>query len=79
MSEPGKERNMSTARNRSADLQQPRERDRPPNSCRCIDWYSEGEARIVECNGVQIVVRYVGRKGRRGRIVIEAPDGASFS
>jgi hypothetical protein len=45
----------------------------------CIDWYSEGETRIVEVDGVRVVVRFVGRKGRRGRIVIEAPAGAVFS
>ncbi len=50
---------------------------RPP--CRSVDWYSEGESRVVEYNGVQIVVRFVGRKGRRGRIVIEAPEGSEFS
>ena len=44
-----------------------------------IDWYSEGETRVVEASGVRVVVRFVGRKGRRGRIVIEAPAGATFS
>ena len=44
----------------------------------CVDWYSVGEARVVECNGVRVVVRLVGRKGRRSRIVIEAPAGAIF-
>ena len=44
-----------------------------------IDWYSEGETRVVEVNGVQVTVRFVGRKGRRGRIVIVAPPGAAFS
>ncbi len=43
-----------------------------------IDWYSEGETRIVEVDGGRVVVRFVGRKGRRGRIVIEAPAGAVF-
>jgi hypothetical protein len=62
-----------------SELHEPEWNDGVSNTCRCIDWYSEGESRVVECNGVQIVVRYVGRKGRRGRIVIEAPNGASFS
>jgi hypothetical protein len=44
----------------------------------CIDWYSEGETRVVEVDGVRVVVRFVGRRGRRGRIVIEAPAGAVF-
>jgi hypothetical protein len=45
----------------------------------CIDWYSEGETRVVEVDGVRVVVRFVGRKGRRGRILIEAPAGTVFS
>lgn len=48
-------------------------------TCRCADWFSEGESRVINCDGVRIVVRYVGRKGRRGRIVIEAPAGTAFS
>ena len=43
-----------------------------------IDWYSSGQSRVVECDGVQVTVRFVGRKGRRSRIVIEAPAGAVF-
>lgn len=44
-----------------------------------IDWYSEGQSRTVEIDGVQIIVRFIGRKGRRGRIAIEAPAGAVFT
>jgi hypothetical protein len=43
-----------------------------------IDWYSKGQQRIVEANGVQVGVRFVDRKGRRGRIKITAPPGATF-
>ena len=43
-----------------------------------IDWYAEGEERIVEASGMRVVVRFVGRKGRRGRIAIVAPAGATF-
>jgi len=50
----------------------------PPQTTQSFDWYSEGEGRIVEVNGVRITVRYVGRKGRRARFVIEAPAGAVF-
>jgi hypothetical protein len=49
----------------------------PPRSV-SIDWYSEGESRTVEVDGVQVTVRFVGRKGRRGRIAILAPAGAVF-
>jgi len=43
-----------------------------------VDWYSEGQERIVDIGGVRIVVRFVGRRGRRGRIAITAPPGAVF-
>lgn len=43
-----------------------------------IDWYAEGEERVVEAGGIRIVIRFVGRKGRRGRIAITAPPGATF-
>jgi hypothetical protein len=44
----------------------------------CVDWYSEGQSRMVEVNGVTIVVRFVDKRGRRGRIAITAPAGAVF-
>jgi hypothetical protein len=43
-----------------------------------IDWFAEGEARTVSAQGVKIVVRFVGRKGRKARIAILAPCGARF-
>ena len=49
----------------------------PPTST-CIDWFSEGQARVVEVGGVRVTIRFVGRKGRRARIAIEAPAGAVF-
>jgi hypothetical protein len=48
-------------------------------TCKHIDWYSEGETRVVRVNGVEVRIRFVGRKGRRGRILVEAPAGAVFS
>lgn len=50
----------------------------PTQGSQSIDWYAEGEERIVEAGGIRIVVRFVGRKGRRGRIAIMAPPGAAF-
>jgi len=44
-----------------------------------IDWYAEGQSRAVEVDGVRMVVRMVGRKGRKARIAIEAPAGAMFA
>lgn len=48
-----------------------------PNS-QCIDWYADGESRIVDVGGIQIRFRIAGRKGRRVRIAITAPPGAIF-
>ncbi len=50
----------------------------PAKGSQSIDWYADGEERTVEVGGIQIVVRFVGRKGRRGRIAITAPPGAAF-
>jgi hypothetical protein len=55
----------------------PGEPVKPPPSTH-IDWYSEGETRIVRIDGVEVRIRFVGRKGRRGRILVEAPAGAVF-
>jgi hypothetical protein len=52
--------------------------DATRQTCRSIDWYAEGESRIVETDGVRVEIRYVGRRGRRGRIAIRAPAGAVF-
>ena len=43
-----------------------------------IEWYHTGQARTFEVGGVRITTRLVSRKGRRARIVITAPAGASF-
>ena len=43
-----------------------------------IDWYAEGESRTVEVDDIRIEVRFTGRKGRRSRIAITAPSGATF-
>jgi hypothetical protein len=45
---------------------------------RCIDWYAEGETRVIEVDGVKILVHFVSRSGRRARIEITAPPGAIF-
>lgn len=43
-----------------------------------IEWYSEGQTRIVCVGGIRVSIRLVGRKGRRARIAIAAPPGAVF-
>jgi hypothetical protein len=70
---------MPTA-DRSSDLKHPLPEPpaHPPPVCCCIDWYSEGEARAIEVNGVRVVVRFVGRRSRRARLAITAPAGAIF-
>jgi hypothetical protein len=50
----------------------------PPKTASCIDWFSEGEAKVVEVVGIKITIRFIGRKGRRARIAIVAPAGAEF-
>ncbi len=50
----------------------------PPPVCHSIEWYAEGQSRVVEVDGVQVTVRLVARQGRRARIAITAPAGAEF-
>lgn len=50
----------------------------PVPTSQCIDWYAEGESRTVEVGEIQISIRLIGRRGRRSRIAITAPSGASF-
>jgi hypothetical protein len=64
--------------NASANQQGPSTVTRPSEFGQSIDWYSEGESRVVEVSGVRFAVRFVGRKGRRGRIAVTAPAGAVF-
>jgi hypothetical protein len=56
-------------------------RPKQPSSgrrCQSIDWYAEGESRIVAVDGVRILVQFVRRRRRGGRIAIIAPAGATF-
>ena len=43
-----------------------------------IEWYHEGQSRLVSVNGIDVVIRLVTRKNRKARIAIEAPAGALF-
>jgi hypothetical protein len=46
--------------------------------CQSIEWFCEGQSRIVDVGGIQVAIRLVARKGRRSRIAIKAPAGAVF-
>ena len=50
----------------------------PAGASQSVDWYHQGEERIVDVDGIRIAVRFVGRNGRRGRIAITAPPSAAF-
>lgn len=39
---------------------------------RIVDWLSQGESCELKVGGVQFVVRFIGRKGRRARISVVA-------
>lgn len=45
---------------------------------RSIEWYAEGDSRRVAIGGIEVVVKFIGRKGRRARIAIVAPASALF-
>jgi hypothetical protein len=47
-------------------------------SGRSIEWYSQGQTRVITVGSVRVTVRFVGRKGRRARIAIAGPPGAVF-
>lgn len=51
----------------------------PPQTCTSIEWFHEGQTRVVEANGVRVAVRFVGRRGRRARILITALGSATIS
>ena len=59
------------------DAREQRQPSTPP-TCRSVDWYSEGEGRVVDIGSVQLLVGFVGRKGRRVRIAITGPSGTTF-
>lgn len=74
---------MSNDKNKDEIGQPPTKVGQPPKTgsaglCQSIDWYAEGQTRIVEVNGVRVEIRLVGRQGRRARIAITAPPGTVF-
>ena len=55
------------------DKNSARNRTRVPTEVsRSTEWYAAGDEWIVDVGGIWMVVRFVGRKGRRGRIAIIA-------
>ena len=69
--------NTMTSDKNSDKIGQPRVRSEV-RAFHSVDWYSEGQTRIVDVDGVQITIRFVGRHGRRARIAISAPPGTVF-
>lgn len=61
-----------------ASLQNDSGQENRTGTSQSIDWFAEGESRTVDVDGIQVVVKYIGRKGRRARISITAPMGAVF-
>jgi hypothetical protein len=45
----------------------------PPPVLASTDWYAPRQSRTVVVGGVEVAVRFVGRKGRRGGICITVP------
>lgn len=41
-----------------------------------IDWFAQGESCTLEVGGTCVVVRFIGRKGRRARIAVTASQQA---
>ena len=37
-----------------------------------VDWFSQGESCELTIGGTSVVVRFIGRKGRRARIAVSA-------
>ncbi len=68
MNNAAEDRNAATLRHQGLPL----------SVSKSVEWYHEGDERTVEAGGIQITVRFVGRRGRRGRIAITAPPGATF-
>lgn len=50
----------------------------PTHRSQSTSWFAEGEAIRVWVGETEVVVRFLGRKGRRARISISAPAGAQF-
>jgi hypothetical protein len=50
----------------------------PKQSSRSTDWYSEGQGCVVRIGNEYVVFKVLARKGRRARVLIEAPAGAEF-
>ena len=52
--------------------------DKDREQCQSIEWYAEGQVREVDVGGIRVTVRFVGRRGRRGRISIVATSVAVY-
>lgn len=41
-----------------------------------LDWFSQGESCSLQIGETSVVVRFIGRKGRRARIAVSASQNA---
>jgi hypothetical protein len=67
---------MSDSGRQSEPNRQSKRVARPAGRTQFIDWYSKGESRVFEFNGVSVTVRWVDRNGRKCRIAIMGPEGS---
>lgn len=72
---PGHLATPATPANPAILAQKPAEGIRPaglpsPHRTEFFDWFAPGEARSVWIGDVEVVVRFVERKGRRARIAV---------
>ncbi len=48
------------------------------SSSQVVSWFAEGQGLTIDFAGLTVIVRYVGRKGRRARIAVTAPPASVF-
>jgi hypothetical protein len=52
---------------------------KPPTSSNMIAWFAVGQTCEIAIGGVRVSICLIGQKGRRSRLAVVAPPGATFS